>query len=618
MKLLRWALRAGLGPGSTTADIGPGSSQGALISSIQNLAEATIGRGGRGIGGMEAVGEGRGCPGFSQIASKHNRSKSASEKNLDSAGCGSSHFHGKYSNVRQDLRAMLNNHGSKSPLNRDSTKRKAGASSINRASLENDIEQLQMRLSEERSMRVMLERAIGRASSTLSPGHRHFSAQTKELIHEIELLEEEVANREQHILSLYRSIFDQCLSGAPSEQSSVVTSPAHTKHEARKHPSIISSSFCSSKKFPLQSFQALSSSKDNGKKSSLSYNVKVQGKPLVEKNSMPRSLKDHLYQGPSELSEELVRCMATIYCWVCKADSTKTIKVCSPLPSKVSTNVVLPQGNSADGLKWPCKSMTEVSWISTDKNQYHRASYAISSYRVLVEQLERVNANQMENNAKLAFWINVYNSLVMHAFLTYGVPHGSLRRVALFHKAAYNIGGHIVTASVIEHSILCCRAPRASRWVEAILSTAMRKKFGEERQLQNAGFVLNSEPLTCFALCSGAFSDPVLKVYTALNVIEELESARRDYLQANVVVKKTTKVFLPKILERYAKETSIGSDELLRWVSENVDKKLQEAITKCTDPKGKRKMSQIIEWIPYDTRFRYVFSKELAEKPWWI
>lgn len=39
------------------------------------------------------------------------------------------------------------------------------------------IEQLQLRLQQEKSMRNMLERAMGRASSTLSPGHRHFSVQ---------------------------------------------------------------------------------------------------------------------------------------------------------------------------------------------------------------------------------------------------------------------------------------------------------------------------------------------------------------------------------------------------------------------------------------------------------
>ena len=51
--------------------------------------------------------------------------------------------------------------------------------------------------------------------------------QTKELIAEIELLEEEIANREQHVLSLYRSIFDQCVSGPSSGQSSGISSPFH-------------------------------------------------------------------------------------------------------------------------------------------------------------------------------------------------------------------------------------------------------------------------------------------------------------------------------------------------------------------------------------------------------
>jgi hypothetical protein len=67
----------------------------------------------------------------------------------------------------------------------------------------------------------------------------------------------------------------------------------------------------------------------------------------------------------------------------------------------------------------------------------------------------------MENDAQTAFWINVYNALVMHvriipsvglllpillriipsvllclvqAYLAYGIPLNSLRRLALFHK----------------------------------------------------------------------------------------------------------------------------------------------------------------------------------------
>ncbi|BBN67553.1 Protein of unknown function D, partial [Prunus dulcis] len=165
-------------------------------------------------------------------------------------------------------------------------------------------------------------------------------------------------------------------------------------------------------------------------------------------------------------------------------------------------------------------------------------------YLILVEQLERVNVTLMELHAQIAFWINTYNALVMH-------------------------------------------------WLETLLSTAWRKKFGEDRQLRNSKLgLLVSEPLVCFALCTGAFSDPVLKVYTASNVRDELEEAKEEFIKANVV-----------ILERFAREASFGSDDLLKWVSENADKKLNDSIHKCIDSKSSKKAFQIIEWVPYNSRF---------------
>ncbi|PKI41555.1 hypothetical protein CRG98_038066 [Punica granatum] len=486
-------------------------------------------------------------------------------------------------------------------------------------------------------MRLALERAMGRTSSTLSPGHRHVASKTKELITEIELLEEEVANREQHVLSLYRTIFEQCASQPSSQQSSGVASPAHTKNIPRKHPSIISSAFCSSKNFPLRPLRSLISS-DNSEKRSLRKNhaLPLSAKttevhcekpysspnkiPATERTSMLRTLKDHLYQCPSKLSEEMVRCMVAVYCWLRSTTSIDPAKDRSPLLSRSSTNVVLPRRGIIQGEQFcSSKSMVEISWISTDKRQFSRASYAINNYRMLVEQLERVNVSQMEDNARTAFWINVYNSLIMNGYLAYGIPNGSLRRLALFHKAAYNIGGHIVSANAIEQSIFRFHTPRVGWWLETIVSAALRKRSGEERQIISSKFGLPSgQPLVCFALCTGAVSDPALKVYTALNLKEELESARRDFLQANVVVKKS-KVFLPKVIERFAREASIRPDDLLSWVIENADRKLHEMMTKCIDGKiNRKKASQIIEWLPYCSRFQYVFSKDLTEKPWWV
>lgn len=263
--------------------------------------------------------------------------------------------------------------------------------------------------------------------------------------------------------------------------------------------------------------------------------------------------------------------------------------------------------------------MVEIVSLSTDKNKFSRASYAINNYRHLVEQLEKVNVSRMETNAKTAFWINTYNALVMHAYLAYGIPQRSLKRLALFQKASYNIGGHIVSANAIEQSIFCLHSPRVGRWFELIFSTALRKRSGEERHNFSSKFSLSKpEPLVCFALCTGVFSDPALRVYTASNIMEELEVAKREFLQSNIVVKKSKKVFLPKVLERFSKEASMDTSDLINYVSENVDKQLSDSIWKCTDGKTGKKACHVIEWIPYDLRFRYVFSRDLLEKPWWV
>lgn len=97
------------------------------------------------------------------------------------------------------------------------------------------------------------------------------------------MLENEVANREQHVLSLYRSIFEQCVSGVPSAQCSGTPSPSHTKIATKKQPHIISSAFCSSRKLSFQTFHLLSSIKDSGK-TNRSFQSKIIRQPTTYSN----------------------------------------------------------------------------------------------------------------------------------------------------------------------------------------------------------------------------------------------------------------------------------------------------------------------------------------------
>ena len=104
-------------------------------------------------------------------------------------------------------------------------------------------------------------------------------------------------------------------------------------------------------------------------------------------------------------------------------------------------------------------------------------------------------------------------------------------------------------------------------------------------------------------------------MYTAKNVASELEKAKIEFLQASIVVKNQRKVLIPRILERYAKEASLSNQDLLQFASENVETELGEAIKKCVELNKRKKISQIIQWLPCNTRFMYIFSKDLIEKP---
>ncbi|GJM91450.1 hypothetical protein PR202_ga07819 [Eleusine coracana subsp. coracana] len=185
------------------------------------------------------------------------------------------------------------------------------------------------------------------------------------------------------------------------------------------------------------------------------------------------------------------------------------------------------------------------------------------------------------------------------AYLAYGIPNSSLKRMAIFHKAAYNIGGHAVTANSIEQALLCFRSARIGRWFESILSTGMRKKCADEKQLVQLKFGLpDCQPLALFALCTGASSDPMLRVYTAKNIMEELERAKLEFIQATMVVRKSKKkVFLPRLREGAVAD----------------GRKQQDAVQRASG--SRRKAAQAVEWLPYSVRFRYAFARSMVDKP---
>ncbi|KAL4320294.1 hypothetical protein GQ457_18G019890 [Hibiscus cannabinus] len=343
-------------------------------------------------------------------------------------------------------------------------------------------------------------------------------------------------------------------------------------------------------------------------------------------------INDHLTETPNWLSEEMVKSISAIYCELADPPLINHDYLSSPLSHPSYVDVVSSRGHG-DTNTWspkcgkfssfnshfdnpfsirepkeysgPYCTMVKVQWICRDSNKLQDVEHKLQYYRSLVYQLEEVDVRRMKPEEKLAFWINVHNSLVMHAFLVYGIPKNNLKRLSLLLKAAYDVGGHTISIDTIQSSILGCRLPRPGQWLRFLFPSKTKFKVGDPRR---AYAIPSPEPLLHFALCTGSYSDPAVRIYTPKEVFQELEVAKEEYIQANWSINKEQKIMLPKLMEYYAKDSNVCTDGLLQMVEQF----MPDSLRKNLQPSCKRKTGENIEWISHNFAFRYLFSKELA------
>lgn len=65
-----------------------------------------------------------------------------------------------------------------------------------------------------------------------------------------------------------------------------------------------------------------------------------------------------------------------------------------------------------------------------------------------------MNLKDMPREEKLAFFINLYNMMAIHAILVWGHPSGPMERRKLFGEFKYVIGGCTYSLSAIHNGIL--------------------------------------------------------------------------------------------------------------------------------------------------------------------
>ncbi|CAM6039286.1 unnamed protein product [Sphagnum compactum] len=344
-------------------------------------------------------------------------------------------------------------------------------------------------------------------------------------------------------------------------------------------------------------------------------------------------------QNANRLSEEMVQSMAKIYCNLSGASDgsllltgnhqSPTSHFANFTPSSVlsvseslTSDEVLTNDASSDlykargKLSWadvgPYKYACEVRWLSVGKEQLECAAHALGNFRLLVEQLQDIDPRIMTNDEKLAFWINIYNALLMHAYLAYGVPRSDLKFFNLMQKAGYCVGGQWVNAALIECCLLKGKA-MGHRPQFGILMTALHRHKLKQELIKYG--IEQMEPLVNFALCCGAQSSPMVRVYTAEHVHEELGFALHDYVRVAVGISVKGKLLVPKLLYCYAHEI-VDDHVLLDWVCDFLPSSQVAVIFKCIQQRRFHLLQSNNNFavLPFDFSFRYLFPSNIYKK----
>ncbi|KAG5062298.1 hypothetical protein HKD37_02G003445 [Glycine soja] len=359
-------------------------------------------------------------------------------------------------------------------------------------------------------------------------------------------------------------------------------------------------------------------------------NVDASSRIISLAEHLGTRISDHIPDTPNRLSEDMVKCISAIYCKLADPSTTNPglsspssslsstsafsiadqVDMWSPgLRNNSSFDVRLDNPFHVEGLKefsGPYSTMVEVSWIYRENQKFGDTEQLLKNFRSLICQLEEVDPGKLKNEDKLAFWINIHNALVMHAFLAYGIPQNNVKRVFLLLKAAYNIGGHTISADTIQNTILRCRLPRPGQWFRLFFSPRTKFKAGDGRQ---AYPIERPEPLLHFALCSGNHSDPAVRIYTPKRVLQELEVAKEEYIRATFGVRKDQKIIFPKLVESFVKDSGLCPAGTMEMIQKSLPESLRKSVKKCDLAKSKKS----IEWIPHNFTFRYLIPKELVK-----
>jgi len=183
-------------------------------------------------------------------------------------------------------------------------------------------------------------------------------------------------------------------------------------------------------------------------------------------------------------------------------------------------------------------------------------------------------------NQRKAFFLNLYNSMVIHGKIVLGTPSTLLQRLYFYATTSYNVGGLILSLNDIENGILRANRPSAVPFAKPQFNfsqTSEKTEFTRSLVLQDV------DPRIHFALNCGAKSCPPIRFYDPTKLDQQLDKATRGFMKANTKViqsknDNTIVITLSKLLDYYKGDFGQNNIDILKWICQYAKEEQKEKI----------------------------------------
>ncbi|KAL9359641.1 hypothetical protein Peur_047764 [Populus x canadensis] len=393
--------------------------------------------------------------------------------------------------------------------------------------LQQDVDDLKKQLRHEENIHRALERAFSRPLGALPRLPPYLPRATLELLAEVAVLEEEVVQLEEQIVYFKQDLYQEAVHISSSKRNMGSFSDLYNLYRNKNpKPDQLKSSAQNLDKSATSMIRHLPSlSNGTGKENAFSTANSTKNNkgssthkaqtsknmfkiPAVNNGSAEKTLDSPKSQlerrvtgqenveartvvtpgerlsgddSPNKVSEDIMKCLSSIFL---RMSSVKNKPTADNLPFS-STLVSQENGKEIEcrdpyGIcsefgnrdigSYNCLFSIEPGVINP--NRTSNSLFLLHRLELLLGKLASVNLQNLTHQEKLAFWINIYNSCMMNAFLEHGIPESPEMVVELMRKT--------ISKGAKNDEI------------------AARNKFGLEL----------SEPLVSFALRCGSWSSP--------------------------------------------------------------------------------------------------------------